>query len=399
MRCRSAPCGLFLLACLAAPATAQETVLPPATTDEGGFPGAVTDGAGLSPDTPAAAVPVPEVIAVTPIPVETVTADIAETLFPTTTGAGDDPDPLAGPRTAWRQAVATGDTALGFGDWVAELLGDESNPDGETSQAGRTREVSERWLNRSGPVALGRSGRVITTFGAAIPVAYCAPLTICYIELEPGEVLTDTPSWGDTARWQVAVKVQGSDPETLVLEVKPSDDAEITNLVIPTDRRLYTINLVNDPEIHTPILTFLYPDSEARATAARIEARKATEEAAAIAAQEVAAATHAAKTAHSGIETSAGKTPAEDLDFGFRIEGDAPFRPVRVYTDGKRTYIDLHPRYRGALPAVLPGEDEENKTLNTRVAANGERLIADRVIADILLQAGRARVRIRRDAR
>ena len=141
--------------------------------------------------------------------------------------------------------------------------------DKEASQAGRTRAVSERWLNRSGPVALGRSGRVITTFGAAIPVAYCAPLTICYIELEPGEVLTDTPSWGDTARWQVAVKVQGSDPETLVLEVKPSDDAEITNLVIPTDRRLYTINLVNDPEIHTPILTFLYPDSEALATAAR----------------------------------------------------------------------------------------------------------------------------------
>ena len=215
MRCRSAPCGLFLLACLAAPATAQETVLPPATTDEGGFPGATTDGAGLSPDTPAAAVPVPEVIAVNPIPV-----DVPEARFPATSGASDDPDPLAGPRAAWRQAVATGDTALGFGDWVAELLGDEGEADKEASQAGRTRAVSERWLNRSGPVALGRSGRVITTFGAAIPVAYCAPLTICYIELEPGEVLTDTPSWGDTARWQVAVKVQGSDPETLVLEVK-----------------------------------------------------------------------------------------------------------------------------------------------------------------------------------
>ncbi len=239
----------------------------------------------------------------------------------------------------------------------------------------------------------------MTTFGAAIPQALCSPLTVCYIELEKGEKLTDTPSWGDTARWQVVAKVQGRDPETVVLEVKPAEDAGHTNLVIPTDRRLYTISLVSDPDVHTPILSFRYPDSAARAAEAAIEERRkreAEEEAAATAAAEAVASARRARLDREGVSTAAGTRLVEDLDFGFRIDGDAPFRPVRVFADGNRTYIDLHPRYRGTLPAVIPGRGEENQALNTRVTEGGDRLVADRVISDIWLQAGRKRVRIRR---
>lgn len=196
-------------------------------------------------------------------------------------------DPLGDVRRRWRDAVAAGSTDLGFRAWVLSVLGPESGPVGpeadrprnlkngpqtddagpaakdnsraERPQAERTRDVSQRWRERAGPVALGDAGRVVTTYGASVPTAFCAPLIVCYIELEPGEVLTDTPSWGDTARWQVTVKVQGADPETMVLEIKPSEDAGLTNLVIPTDRRLYTIHLVNDPGVSTPILSFRYP--------------------------------------------------------------------------------------------------------------------------------------------
>ncbi len=65
-------------------------------------------------------------------------------------------------------------------------------------------------------------------------------------------------------------------------------------------------------------------------------------------------------------------------------------------SDESRDYIDLHPRYRGTLPAILPGPGEANKALNTRVTEGGTRLVADRVITDIWLQAGRERVRIRK---
>lgn len=360
----------------------------------------VTDRAAEVPDPPDP--PLPEEAAEPPTAVQAVLPEPSPI-----------PDPLPEPAVSqtplsvlaelWRQAVSDGRTRAGFEDWTASELGmgsGRSAPAVPESQIGRTRQVASEWAGRAGPVTLGTAGRVVTTFGAAIPQALCSPLTVCYIELEPGEALTDTPSWGDTARWQVVAKVQGRDPETVVLEIKPSADAGHTNLVIPTDRRLYTISLVNDPDVHTPILSFRYPDSAAREAAAAVEARRKREAQAAEAAEVAAQAALAAarqRLDREGVPVAGGSRLAEDLDFGFRIDGQAPFRPVRVFADGRRTYIDLHPRYKGALPAVIPAEGEDNRALNTRVTEGGLRLVADRVIADIWLQAGRKRVRIRRE--
>ena len=309
-------------------------------------------------------------------------------------------DPVDLLKGLWREAVASGDTSEGFETWLSAALNPKPKDPGlPEGQAGRTREVAAAWSRRTGPVALGKAGRVVTTFGESIPVAHCSPLTVCYIELEPGETLTDSPSVGDSLRWQVVVKLQGRDPVTIVIEIKPAADAVETNLVIPTDRRLYTITLVNDPVYHTPILAFRWPDSEARASAERIERQRAEELAAeeALAAEAaVRADVTAAEMARSGVLTEAGPRAAELLDFRFKVTGDAAFRPVRVFADGSRTYIDLHPRYRGPLPAIVAGKAEGNAALNTRVSASGSRLVADRVITDVWLQSGRARVRIRR---
>ena len=319
-----------------------------------------------------------------------------ETEVPATEGQ----DPVVLLKGLWRTAVASGKTSEGFEAWLSAAL--RPKPEGPAepaSQADLTREVAAAWDRRTGPVTLGRAGRVVTTFGESIPTALCSPLRVCYIELEPGEVVTDSPSWGDTVRWQVVMKRQGRDPETVVLEVKPSADAVETNLVIPTDRRLYSIALRNDPEYHTPILSFRWPDSEARAVADGIERREAEERAVEEArAAEAAARADITETelARSGVPTDAGPRAAELLDFRFKIDGKAPFRPVRVFADGSRTYIDLHPNYRGPLPAIVAGKGEGNAALNTRTSASGSRLVADRVITDVWLQSGRQRVRIRR---
>ena len=318
----------------------------------------------------------------------------------TDVAAANRPDPLDMLKGLWREAVASGDTSEGFEAWLSVALNPEPEaPDQPASQASLTREVAAAWDRRTGPVTLGQAGRVVTVFGEAIPTAFCSPLTVCLIELEPGEQLTDTPSWGDTVRWQVVPKRQGRDPETVVLEIKPAADAVETNLVIPTDRRLYTIALRNDPEFHTPILSFRWPDSEARAIAESIERQRAEERAGEQAREAEAAAladVTAAEMAHSGVPTESGPRTAELLDFRFKVEGKAAFRPVRVFADGSRTYIDLHPRYRGPLPAIVAGKAEGNAALNTRVSASGSRLVADRVITDVWLQSGRERVRIRR---
>ena len=312
------------------------------------------------------------------------------------------PKPLELLKGLWREAVASGDTSEGFEAWVSAALAPEPEaPARPESQAARTREAAVALARRTGPVTLGHAGRVVTTYGESIPVAHCSPLKVCYIELEAGERLTDTPSVGDAVRWQVVPKIQGWDPETVLLEIKPADDAPDTNLVIPTDRRLYSISLVNDPEYHTPILSFHWPDSEARAAAERIASRRAEElavEEASEAEAAIRAELTAAELAHSGVPTESGPQTAELLDFRFQVSGEAPFRPVRVFADGSRTYIDLHPRYRGPLPAIVAGRAEGNAALNTRVSASGSRLVADRVISDVWLQSGKQRVRIRRIA-
>ena len=316
--------------------------------------------------------------------------------------AAERPAPLDLLRGLWREAVASGQTADGFEAWLSAALRPEPRaaaPISRESHADRTREAAAAWSRRAGPVTLGKAGRVVTIFGEAIPTAFCSPLTICYIELEPGEQLTDTPSVGDAVRWQVAPKIQGREPETVVLEIKPASDAVETNLVIPTDRRLYTIQLVNDPEVHTPILAFRWPDSEARAIADGIRRRRAAElaaEEARGAEAEIQADVQATEMARSGVPTDSGPRAAELLDFRFRVDGKAQFRPVRVFADGSRTYFDFHPGYRGPLPAIVAGKAEGNAALNTRISASGSRLVADRVITDVWLQSGRERVRIRR---
>ena len=309
-------------------------------------------------------------------------------------------DPVEMLKGLWREAVASGKTSEGFETWLSAALNPPpEDPSVPESHAARTREVAAVWNQRTGPVALGEAGRVVTTFGEAIPVAYCSPLTVCYIELEPGEQLTDSPSIGDSVRWQVAVKLQGWDPETVLLEIKPSEDAVQTNLVVPTDRRIYTITLVNDRYVHTPILAFRWPDSEAREIAESIARRRAEE----LALEEASAAEAASRSeitaaemALSGVPTESGPRAAELLDFRFRWDGDAPFRPTRVFADESRTYIDLPLSYRGPLPVIVAGKGEGNAALNTRVSASGSRLVADRVITDVWLQSGKKRVRIRR---
>ena len=310
-------------------------------------------------------------------------------------------------KALWQDAVVTGQTDLGYTAWLVKTLnitGGQDAPSkspaptpvsGLTPQGDRTLAVSGRWAKRTTPVSLGRAGRVITTFGQAIPNLVCAPDTVCVIELERGERLADSPSLGNAANWQVSVKRHGAD-ERVLLELRPSEDAKRTNLVVHTNKRLYTITLELSETHYTPILAFRYPQSEANAIKADIAARKTKKRNDAAATAATARKKRKKAVNETGTPTSNGLVPARDLDFGFVVRGKAKFRPVRVYSNGKETFIQLHPSYRGDLPSVLPGAKEVNKSLNVRVARGGKMLIADRVIRDVTLRLGKASVSIRK---
>lgn len=113
--------------------------------------------------------------------------------------------------------------------------------------------------------------RVVEEFDEAISTARCSPFNACYIELEPGETLREGSSWDEyrywherTTHWLVRSMAYGGKPERIVVEARPMAAGTDTTLAIPTDRRLYVIALVNDPDADTSVLRFRWPDSEAQ---------------------------------------------------------------------------------------------------------------------------------------
>ena len=234
---------------------------------------------------------------------------------------------------------------------------------------------------RNQSVARGINNTVVVQHGAGIPVLKCRALHLCTIQLQPGEVLREGLALGDTVLWSAELRVSGTEIDPLVrIVVKPDEAATQTSLVIATDRRFYDIQLVRSDTEYTPVMAFAYPADEAAATRARIakeDAQRLEQE------TEV-----AIEEARQSIKVGARDVFAGDLDFGFDIRGKAPFRPTRVFTDGRKTWIDLPDRYRGERPIFLA--DSTGKTsqavVNTRW--NGNRLEIDRVITGGALVVG-----------
>ena len=168
-------------------------------------------------------------------------------------------------------------------------------------------------------------------------------------ELQPGEVLTgkDLPTAGDTTRWTIAVTRTGTSPnEITVLLVKPLEADLETNMTITTNKRLYTVILRSNEQTYMPLVGWLYPQDEARALEAREALAKQTEEQA---------------------ETL---TVAPDaLNFNCKITGsNVPWRPLRVYDDGSKTYLQMSPDMQSSeAPAIFVMEKRTPLLVNFRV--------------------------------
>ena len=122
-----------------------------------------------------------------------------------------------------------------------------------------------------GSQATDAAFRVVEDFDEAISTASCSPFNACYIELEPGEKLSEGPSWDEyrywhekTTHWLVRSMAYGGEPERIVVEARPMAAGISTTLAIPTDKRLYVIALVNDPDADASVLRFRWPESEVR---------------------------------------------------------------------------------------------------------------------------------------
>lgn len=247
--------------------------------------------------------------------------------------------------------------------------------------------LARRWKNRPEMPQRGADGVVRFLYGATLPTVVCAPLQVCDLALQPGEIVNNV-NVGDKVRWLISPGVSGS-PESQVthLIIKPTDAGLVSSVVVETNRRTYAIKLVSTQHEWMPLIAFNYPNDVQRQWSAY---------------RRTVAFGAAATTLRSGENIA-------DLDFGFRLSGDHPsWRPLRVYTDGSKTYIEF-PRAisSGTAPALVALDNDggwfstpTEQMVNYRL--QGDRYIVDRVLDRAELVSGvgsdQARVVIARDA-
>jgi P-type conjugative transfer protein TrbG len=160
--------------------------------------------------------------------------------------------------------------------------------------------------------------------------------------------------------------------------MKPLDSGLVTTLIITTDRRTYYVKLSASQKHYMPRVAFQYPDDVQRQWAAY---RASNERA------------RAAATLSTGERV-------EDLDFAYDIEGNAPWKPIRVYNDGLKTVIQMPRTLReGEAPTLLVlGARNQEQLVNYRL--HGDRYLVDQVFDRAVLIAGvgseQTRVTLRR---
>ncbi len=195
---------------------------------------------------------------------------------------------------------------------------------------------------------------------------YAAPEQVSDIALQKGEKIVAV-SAGDTLRWVVGDTVSGSGSEARAhVLVKPTKDDLQTNLVIITDRRTYHLELRSNPETYMASVSWQYPRDEL------IVLRKQN-------AQAKQAASYVADT---GLRV-------DDLRFRYRITGDdPPWRPVLVFDDTRKVYIQFPARLdQGeAPPLFVVGPNGQNQLVNYRV--KGRYYVVDRMFAAAELRLG-----------
>jgi type IV secretion system protein VirB9 len=194
---------------------------------------------------------------------------------------------------------------------------------------------------------------------------YAAPAQITDIALEPGEKLVSV-SAGDTVRWVVGDTTSGEGKDAIVhILVKPIGADLETNLVITTDRRTYHLEMRSSASTYMASVSWTYPASELLALKKqRAEADVAT-----------------GAVADTGVNV-------ERLKFRYSLEGDAPWKPVRVFDDGAKVYIQFPSglAQSEAPPLFVVGSDAKPALVNYRV--KGNTYIVDRLFAAAELRLG-----------
>ncbi len=254
--------------------------------------------------------------------------------------------------------------------------------------AQRALSESREWAENPDAMPLrDAGGHVVFMFGQSVPTIVCAPIHVCDIELQAGEVVQGTPHVGDAVRWRISPAVSGSDEKRVIhLIVKPTEAGLDTNLIVPTDRHTYHLRLVSSTARYVSSVAFYYPAEQQKEwTDVAKEAR------------------------HGGANgnDAGGDLPTlavNRLNFNYRIKvvkGRPSFRPLRAMDDGYHTYVSMNEdltQQEAPVPIGITANGAE-QMINYRL--KGNLYIIDGTLAKLAFVSGvgreQQRVELTRD--
>ena len=214
-------------------------------------------------------------------------------------------------------------------------------------------------------------GSVSYVFGSGQARIVCAVLQVCDIALQVGEKFNNM-NVGDP-RFTVEPSITGNAlNQQIHLLIKPTDVGLNSSLVVTTDRRTYHFSLKSTRNDFMPYVSFIYP-ADAKAKWLYI--------------QQIQKENRAANTFPRTNEYLG------NLNFNYRLQGHARWKPIRVYNDGKKTIIEMPKAMKQTeAPALLVLRDRglfkssEKVMVNYRV--QGSRYIVDLVFDKAMLVVG-----------
>lgn len=259
---------------------------------------------------------------------------------------------------------------------------------------------AQSWVERPVAPAPGPDGLSYYSFGATRPTLVCAPLMLCRVQLQEGEMVQNLLI-GDPLGWVVDPGASGEGVQRQVQVVlKPAEVGLHTNLIISTSRRTYDIALESRRTDAMVGIAFHYPtDQRATWTAFNDSVQRDRDRAVA---QAVQLAT-AQRQASLPRPEAAAAAPLK-LWFGYEISGGKPsWRPVRVYDDGRKTYIEFPAGLLSREAPAFVGLSDRGEPEIRAYRKLGDLYVVDQVIERGALLVGvghqQVRVDIRRSAK
>lgn len=223
--------------------------------------------------------------------------------------------------------------------------------------------IAKNFSNNQIMPTQGAEGVVVFPFGETMPSIVCAPLIVCDITLQAGEIVNDI-NVGDAVRWKLSPATSGTGMNTTThVIVKPTDAALQTNAIITTDRRTYVLKLVSRRTDYMARISFTYSDDTQE------QWRNYRE-----------------KFANSqNVESSA----QNSLSFNYEISGAKPkWRPVRIYSDNLKTYIEFPDAIKTSEAPVLLVLDDNSQEQLVNYRVLGNRYVVDKIFDSAELVGG-----------